>query len=327
MNNVLFDKIKKMRKVGTHNFEFHADDVFSTSLLFLINPNLEVVRSRDVEELKKCDLLFDVCIEDTDSVPLQFDHHQTCREKRSNGITYASLGLLWRELGKVILKDKKPELNKRILDRIFEDIDKNFIQTIDALDNGISITSEAECKDDGGIIYKTMHVFNISDIIANLNPKWDSRDSEDFDSAFKNAVNLAVPILDSLIESTISKWSAYTIVQSSVDRSRDGIMFLEKKVPYEEHLCEIDRNDRVKAIIYPALNRYNVKTAPIEANSFQTKILFPEAWAGLCDKELVDITGINGAVFCHSGRFFAATKTKESAIKLAKLTIKESYEQ
>lgn len=72
----------------THGAKFHADDLFSTALLRLINPDIQVERGFDVPEN------FDGIVYDIGRG--RFDHHQQDKEIRENGVPYAAFGLLAR---------------------------------------------------------------------------------------------------------------------------------------------------------------------------------------------------------------------------------------
>ena len=50
----------------------------------------------------------------------------------------------------------------------------------------------------------------------------------------------------------------------------------------------------------------------------------PAAWAGLTDKDLEAVCGVEGATFCHNGRFVAAAKTRDAALAMAELAVKEA---
>ena len=124
--------------VGTHSGIFHSDDVIGIALYCIKNSEnkIHVVRSRDLKELGKCDLLIDIGAG-------KFDHHQIGGNgHRINGVPYASAGLYWCHYGKEIIK----ELAKHRLDvnlteaetnSIFNFLDENIIQEIDKCDNGI----------------------------------------------------------------------------------------------------------------------------------------------------------------------------------------------
>ena len=77
-----------MKKIGTHNGVFHADDVFACATLSLIFPDSEIVRSRDPKILASCDFRVDVGGK-YDPSTNDFDHHQG-KILRDNGIPYAA---------------------------------------------------------------------------------------------------------------------------------------------------------------------------------------------------------------------------------------------
>ena len=81
----------------THGAKFHADDVFSTAFLRLLNPAIEVTRGFDVPED------FDGIVYDIGRG--KYDHHQQDKEIRENGVPYAAFGLLWREFGTCFLTE------------------------------------------------------------------------------------------------------------------------------------------------------------------------------------------------------------------------------
>ena len=71
----------------THGGKFHADDVFSTALLQIVRPDIQVTRGFVVPDD------FDGIVYDVGGG--MFDHHQEPRETRPNGVPYAAFGLLW----------------------------------------------------------------------------------------------------------------------------------------------------------------------------------------------------------------------------------------
>lgn len=124
----------------THGGKFHADDVFSTALLKILFPNINVERGFVVPEN------FDGIIYDIGFG--EFDHHQENSPVRESGTPYASFGLLWRKFGCDILGDEAGFF------------DEKFIEPIDLDDN-------TGCGND------------ISDIITSFNPPWDSEKTSD----------------------------------------------------------------------------------------------------------------------------------------------------
>ena len=79
----------------THNGIFHADDVFSTALLKIVNPSFSVKRLADIPETTDDLLIYDIG-------GGKYDHHGSNIKYHDNGRRYASFGLLWNEYGEYI---------------------------------------------------------------------------------------------------------------------------------------------------------------------------------------------------------------------------------
>ena len=78
----------------THSGKFHADEIFATILLEKIYQNIKLMRVSEIDsEDYKDKTIFDIG-------GGKFDHHQVGGNgERSNGIKFASFGLLWNEYG------------------------------------------------------------------------------------------------------------------------------------------------------------------------------------------------------------------------------------
>jgi uncharacterized UPF0160 family protein len=81
----------------------------------------------------------------------------------------------------------------------------------------------------------------------------------------------------------------------------------------------------VNVILYPSDDAergrvWKVGVVPVEYNTFNDRVKFPAAWAGLRDEELAQVSGIEGAIFCHKGCWLFVTKTKEGALAAARQT-------
>ena len=57
---------------------------------------------------------------------------------------------------------------------------------------------------------------------------------------------------------------------------------------------------------------------------FELRADLPATWAGLTDKDLETACGVEGATFCHNGRFIAAAKTRDAALVMAELAVREA---
>ena len=283
----------------THNGTFHCDEVFSTIMFSKLLPEVIVCRTSDLEKANSDQYIFDVG-------GGELDHHQFGGNgERDNGVKYSSCGLVWKKFGKEIIK----KYTEKDIDEIWKMIDKNLIQCIDAGDNGQI--------PDINVDYRLVQV---ASIISEFNPNWD--EDIDPDVKFEEAVKLAETVFDNSMKSSISKMRAKSKVDMAINDSKDGIMTLEKFLPWKEFLLESDSSKAklINFVIFPS-NRggYNIYTVPEKLGSFTSRKLFPKEWAGLKDKELQKVTTVETARFCHNKCFICAVDTKDDALKLAKI--------
>lgn len=283
----------------THNGTFHCDEVFSTIMFSKLLPEVIVCRTSDLEKANSDQYIYDVG-------GGELDHHQFGGNgERDNGVKYSSCGLVWKKFGKEIIK----KYTEKDIDEIWKMIDKNLIQCIDAGDNGQI--------PDINVDYRLVQV---ASIISEFNPNWD--EDIDPDVKFEEAVKLAETVFDNSMKSSISKMRAKSKVDMAIKDSKDGIMTLEKFLPWKEFLLESDSSKAklINFVIFPS-NRggYNIYTVPEKLGSFTSRKLFPKEWAGLKDKELQKVTTVETARFCHNKCFICAVDTKDDALKLAKI--------
>ena len=160
-------KRNDMLTIGTHNGIFHADEVVVCAILCLINSNssVQILRSRDYEMLKYCDL----CVDVGGSI---FDHHQAGFDKtRENGIKYASDGLVWKFYGKQLIVNLGEKYFSGLSfdsNYIFQNFDNYFISLVDGEDNGTSAQT---------------HCFSF---VSSFLPLWFNKGIENFNNQFLN---------------------------------------------------------------------------------------------------------------------------------------------
>ena len=293
---------KNIKTIGTHSGKFHADDAMATAILRLLLGDIKVIRTRDENILKELDLVYDISLG-------EFDHHQLNKEVRENNIPYAACGLVWREFGTRVIQKFNQELNEDDIMWIFDYVDENLLQGIDATDNGIDIKSD---------IRET----SISDIIQSFNPTWDSYDSQD--DAFEEAAEFATEVLKRVINRQISVIKARSIVNEAFEnRNIKEIMVLKKGCPWLQQLFKIDINNEVLFVISPNENNaeYKVQTVKITADTFEARKDILESIRGKSSEEINSIIKIDDAIFCHKAGFIASAKSLDSALKIAKLSI------
>jgi len=287
-------------RVATHNGSFHADDVFAVAVLRLLHGDaLQVVRTRDPEQLAAADLRVDVGLRH-DPATGDFDHHQRGGAgERANGIRYASFGLVWKAFGSEICGS----------DEIAEDLDQLIVQGIDANDVGQTIV---EPLVDGVL------PFTVSHALGMMNPNWD----EDVtgaakDEAFHRAVELAQGVLARAIAAAQAQARAAELVRSAIARAEDPrLIELERGMPWHREL--VANAPEALFVVYPREHDWGVQAVPRVLGEFANRKDLPERWAGMTDADLAAVTGVADARFCHAGRFMAVAGSREGALALAR---------
>ena len=283
--------------IVTHNGNFHADDVFSIATLKAVFPHFKLIRTRDLEVINKADLVIDVGgIYDPEAG--RFDHHQRGGAgARENGIPYSSFGLIWQKYGLELCDGNK---------ELVASIDAGLVSTIDAIDCG-----HVEGVATG---------ISLSQTISMFNPTW--QEEGDFDACFDQAVEFASRVLARFIASASGGLNAKAIVAKAIEDAADPrVIVLEKYIPWKRTVHAL--STEALYMVYPSqTGQWRIQTVPVEPGSFEDRKSLPKAWAGLSDKALQDITGIDDAMFCHNGLFIAGSESFESTMKMAEMALK-----
>ncbi|NQZ23682.1 MAG: MYG1 family protein [Colwellia sp.] len=284
------------KTIATHNGNFHADDVFSVAALKNIFPSLKLVRTRDLEIIGKADIVIDVGGE-YDADAGRFDHHQRGGAgERENGIPYSSFGLIWQKYGVEICQGSQ---------EVADAVDAGLVSTIDAIDCG-----HVEGVSQG---------ISLSQTISMFNPTW--QEESHFDTCFDEAVDFASRVLTRFIASANGGISAKEIVAKAIDNAVDPrVIVLDKYTPWKRTVHAL--SEEALYMVYPSNSgQWRIQTVPVEPGSFEDKKSLPTPWAGLSDKALKDVTGIDDAMFCHNGLFIAGAESFESTMKMAAIAL------
>ncbi len=294
---------KEFKKIGTHNGKFHADEVMATAILNEIFVT-ELTRTRNKKVLDELDIVYDVN-------GGEFDHHGMDKVMREDGIPFSSCGLVWNKFGKDVVRFKNEVLNQQQIDEVFNFIDRNLIEGIDALDNGIWIDKPE------------IPLMNVSSILSGFNPLWYEEDKEN--QNFNKAVEFATSILNNKINFKISVIKAKEkVVKAYETREIPEVMILDTYCPYMESLKEIDEHEEILFVIFKSKTNYLLQT--IRGKDGKDRKKLPRTWMGKSDEELAKVTKVSDATFCHTGRFIAGAGSLEGIKRLAELAIHEPYE-
>jgi uncharacterized UPF0160 family protein len=294
---------------------FHADDVGAITILKEIYPDAKIIRTRDMDIINSADIVVDVGLI-YDPSKGRFDHHQKggAAVHEQTGIQKSSIGLVWEHYGLEIVSKFCGETDKRQLDQIWNRVNWNLIQVIDAGDTGSKISEQ---------IYDGVIPYNVSQIISNFNPGWDS--VEDYDTQFELATEFFKSILINEILAAKGTIKARNVVLGYINEAQDKdskVIVFDKHLPWIGTVCKNTYDELY--VVYPSENDdWRLHCIPDFAGSFDKRKSLPAEWAGAREEELNKLVGINDAVFCHTARFIAGAKSFESIMKMAQLAIEE----
>jgi uncharacterized UPF0160 family protein len=293
-------KSKKLT-VAVHDGHFHADDVFAVAIFSLyIKKPIEIIRTRDLSIIEKADYAFDVGRK-YDPGLNQFDHHLDGIQARDNGVPYAACGLVWKHFGESLSGSKEA----------MEIIDSKIIQVVDATDNGLDTHKR---------IVDSLEPYLFVDYVFSLNPTWKEKGQSESD-CFKQAVEIVKAMLVREIKRTQdyleSKKKMIDIYRQTVDKR---IVVFEEEYSWKTLMSEYSEP---LFVIRPVVESkvWYVSAVKVKGEKFLNRLNFPVNWGGKDGEEIVRLTGVSDAVFCHKNLFMCSARTKEGAIKLAELAI------
>lgn len=291
--------LQDLKTVATHDGTFHADDVFSVAILRLTFPKIKVIRTRNPIKFNKADVRVDVGRKYNPRTG-DFDHHQIeFKNRRPNKIPYASAGLVWKHFGMRLAGSEEA----------FNYIDRRLIQPIDANDSGVKVFKSANIEP-----------YTIDKIVKVFYPNWQEK-NPDYDKEFMEMVSIAVEILKREVDVSNSLKRAEKIMRKAIARSNGKFIVLDPPTPPWQNT--VIKTTKAKIVVYKySKNSWCAEAVPKIPGSFERRIFFPKKWAALEGKELIRVTGIKDAIFCHKNLFVALATSKMGAIELARKALK-----
>ena len=329
--------------IGTHNGQFHADEALAIYLLRLLptyTPS-NLVRTRDPSLLSTCHTVVDVGGE-YDEATNRYDHHQRTFNTTfpSRPTKLSSAGLVYMHFGKpIIARQTGLDEGSEEVGILWRKLYEEFVEALDAHDNGISVYDPTETKDlkkrfnDGGI--------GLGALVGDLNGWSDEENKGELspeqvqqaeDGRFLQASELMGSVFLRKLKYYHRAWlparegvrEMYAVRKSFDAQGR--LLVFEVGLPWKDHLYTLEAENpgevKVVYVLYPEGShegsRWRIQAVPVTKDSFESRKALPEMWRGVRDEELDKLSGIEGGVFVHASGFIAGNKTRKGAMEMAK---------
>ena len=239
---------------------------------------------------------------------------------------------------------------------LYEKLYAEFVEALDAHDNGISVYDPAQTKglrkrfNDGGV--------TLGSLVGDMNNEWKDdplheqvsssgtakvqRTPEqiqaDEDARFLQASSLMGTTFLRKLSYYHSAWLparklVHTAYKDRFSRDASGaVMVLDGgSVPWKDHLYTFEAEDpaapKVLYVLYPEGPnegaKWRIQCVSVTKDSFESRKPLKEEWRGLRDEELSDKSKIQGCVFVHASGFIGGNKTREGAFEMAKRCLTE----
>ena len=287
--------MKLPKSFGTHNGSFHADEVTACSLLLLFNriEKERVNRTREPSVLATCEYVCDVG-GIYDPLIKRFDHHQA---DYKGPMSSAGMILLY-------LRDEEV-----ITTNLYEHLNRSLIMGVDAHDNGVAKLE--------------MGITSFSQIVSNFLPIEYAVSDEEMDKSFFQAVDFVVGHLKRLLARLDYMNACQETVRVKMQEGGPALVF-DEALPWMENFFELGGEcHQAQFVIMPSGQHWKLRGIPPSMSErMKVRKPLPEAWSGIRDEELKKLSGVDGAIFCHKGRFISIWETKEDAIKALHVVMK-----
>ncbi|MGV2982003.1 MYG1 family protein [Camelimonas sp. ID_303_24] len=300
----------------THSGGFHADELLSSVILSRLYPDARLVRSRDRAWITPAPdrIIYDVGGAYDASLGI-FDHHQRGAPLRDDGQPYSSFGLVWKHFGRdYLLALEAPPAH---VESIHAGFDAGFVLPVDLVDNGVLSPSTA-----GPLLAG----LTLPALLESLKPVFDASDPEADDAAFHGALAIARAFVEARIGRSAAKLRAEALVMDAIRKAANGrVLELPLGMPFRPTVVKAGA-DHLLFVVHPRDNDWCINGIRRAEEGFELRADLPAAWAGLTDAALERASGVTGARFCHNGRFIAAAASREAALAMADIAVRDALE-
>ena len=322
--------------IATHDGSFHADETLACAILTYLFENSNIIRSRDMKILEKADLIIDVSGKNDER---HYDHHSNAFTlERSNGIRYATAGIIWEKYGIEYLhkiycnfvKANIPLISDAIFEKAFLRIDREVMWMVDLNDNGQL----------NEFIDNSLGTLNEKEqsIVDNLNELYRLEPSIPYLVAMQNLPNISgqeqnkaflntVKILKTLMQNIAinALHTEYGIDQVLHVYDGGPILIMHERLPWTNaFLANPEIFKDCYLAVYPDRKRgWRIQSLPHSAaQRFKNRCSAPKAWRGLDFENLDKATSLSNTIFVHKAGFTGGAMDFETNLEMARLWLK-----
>ncbi|CAA9963989.1 myg1 protein [Pyrenophora teres f. maculata] len=333
--------------IGTHNGHFHADEALAVSMLQLLPTyqDAQLVRTRDPALLAECHTVVDVGGEYEDGKK-RYDHHQRGFDVVFPGHTtkLSSAGLVYMHFGKDIITTVTG-LQGADCDLLYEKIYSDFIEAFDANDNGISALDPKDLEKAGLEKKFATSGFTIASVVNRYNygpkpPKSDDTKTPEAQQAEEDMRFMSASrfVGEQFRWELIDRAQSWLPARHQVKQAYDArlqydpqgrILVLPEGMPWADHLYNFEKETQQPQGVAPQVlyvlfpedkpeGKWRIRAVSKENSGFENRKDLPDAWKGVRDEQLDQVSGISGCVFVHAAGFIGGNKTFDGALAMAK---------
>lgn len=250
----------------------------------------------------------------------------------------------------IISRTTKLPVESNGVSLLWEKLYNEFVEALDAHDNGISVYDPSETKNlkkrfyDGGL--------SLGSLVSDLNHSYSDGEEENTSTSEKEPTPSELQAAEDarfikasdLMGSTFLRKLTYyhrswlparRVVQqaysplAALPPPLNQILILPHSLPWKDHLSTLEESapnlqPPVLYVLYAESSetdsKWRIQATPV-GDSFESKKALPETWRGIRDEALDGVCGVNGCVFVHASGFIGGNKTKEGALEMAKRAV------
>ena len=311
---------RTLTTIATHSGRFHCDEVLACYLLLNTAKyrDATIIRSNDVESIRKCTALVDVG-GSYDHLLGRYDHSFPGFKQRpfNSKVLASSLGLVYLHHGIEVITNLTGLKHYKELQIIHERIYFDLLQGIDCIDNGVEMSVEGENYENYGNWWMMVEMWNL--------PWWEMEDKEKENERFHQAMQAVGSHFNTAVNYYLSNWlpGRFIVEQAYYTRTSfhpsGRFLLLPESCSWKGHLSELQiwhRSVSVLYCVYPNADRYAVQFAQDERNPKNESWLFPVNWRGQRLERAEEETGVKGVLFVHKRGYIAFVKDLEAAREL-----------